>query len=347
MAPDLCDPDRYSRQIRFRPMGAEGQARLARAAVLVVGCGALGSSILETLARAGVGRLRFVDRDTVELSNLPRQALYTEVDVVQCRPKAVAARDALRAINSAVVSEAVVADFNATTAPALAAGMDLILDGTDNFETRFLMNELAVRLDTPYIYGAALSGVGTIMPVVPGRTPCLRCIMPEPPEPGTVPTCDQVGVIAPVVRMVAAQEAALAMRVIVAGREELPARLIQLDAWTPEFTVIDVSAGRRPDCPVCGCRRFALLDGVGAEDAALDGKAIVQLQPPPGPPPDLERLAARLAGIGAVTHNPHLLRLTVPPHELVLFHDGRCVVRGTTDPAEARRLRDRYLGASV
>ncbi len=261
MVPDLSDPERYSRQIRFRPVGAGGQARLARAAVLVVGCGALGSSILETLARAGVGRLRFVDRDYVELSNLPRQALYTEADAAGRRPKAVAARDALQAINSAVALEAVVADFNAATAPALADGMDLILDGTDNFETRFLMNELAVRLDTPYVYGAALAGAGTIMPVVPGRTPCLRCIMPEPPEPGTVPNCDQVGVIAPVVRMVAAQEAALAMRAIVGGRDELPAVLLQLDVWAVEFTVIDVTAGRQPDCPVCARRRFALLDG--------------------------------------------------------------------------------------
>jgi len=268
MTSDLCDPDRYSRQIRFRPVGPEGQARLARAAVLVVGCGALGSSILETLARAGVGCLRCVDRDVVEWSNLPRQALYTETDAAQCRPKAIAARDALRAINSAVVCEAVVADFNAASAPALAAGMDLILDGTDNFETRFLMNELAVRLDTPYIYGAALAGAGTIMPVVPGRTPCLRCIMPEPPEPGTVPSCDLVGVIAPVVRMVAAQEAALAMRAIVGGRHELPAVLLQLDVWAAEFTVIDMTAGRQADCPVCAHRQFALLDGPGPADTA-------------------------------------------------------------------------------
>jgi adenylyltransferase/sulfurtransferase len=338
------DPDRYSRQVLFRPVGPGGQERLARAAVLVVGCGALGSCILETLARAGVGRLRFVDRDFVELSNLPRQALYTEADVRARRPKAVAARGALRPINSAVAYEAVVADFNAASAPALAAGMDLILDGTDNFEVRFLMNELAVRLDLPYVYGAALAGVGTCMPVVPGRTPCLRCIMPEPPAPNTVPNCDRVGVIAPVVRMVAAQEAALAMRAIVEGRDALRPRLLQLDAWEAEFTAIDVSAGRQSDCPVCVRRRFDLLDGPGAVDAALDGKAIVQLQPAGGPPPDLARLAERLAAAGAVECNEHLLHLQVPPFELVLFQDGRCLVRGTADPAEARRLRDRYLG---
>lgn len=342
--------DRYSRQVLFTPIGREGQERLGRSRALVVGCGALGSGILDSLARAGVGTIRFVDRDFVELSNLQRQMLYTEADARERLPKAVAAKNALVRINSTLVYDARVADFNQGNAEALAEGMDLILDGTDNFEARFLMNEVAVKHHLPYIYGACVAATGTCMAIIPGRTPCLRCIVPVPPERGQMPTCDTVGVIGPVVRMVAAQECALALRILTAGRESFPPFLIQTDSWESEFLRVDMSGARWPECPVCALGDFTALAGAGASQAvSLCGRNMVQIvfsPPPAGNPPaiDFEALSRRLAPLGQTCWNGYLLTFSVPPHELILFLDGRCLVKGTTDPAEARGLYAKYFG---
>jgi adenylyltransferase/sulfurtransferase len=342
--------ERYSRQILFAPVGVEGQRKLRAAAVLVVGCGALGTSVLEQLARAGVGRIRFVDRDFVELSNLQRQSLYTERDAAARLPKAVAAGRALAAINSEPEYDARVADCNHTNAEALAEGVDLILDGTDNFETRFLVNEVAVKQSLPYIYGACLGSTGTCMPILPGWTPCLQCIIPQPPDRATLPTCDTVGILAPAVRLVAAMEVAYAFRFLVEGAESIAPALIQLDCWAPEFLRVDMAEARQPDCPVCGQRQFRFLSGAEATQAvSLCGRNTVQIHfapagPGPAPQVDFARLGERLARLGPTQWNEYLLTFSAPPYELVLFPDGRCLVRGTDDPAIAKSLYAQYLG---
>ena len=342
--------ERYSRQILFAPVGIEGQRKLRAATVLVVGCGALGSSVLELLARAGVGRLRFVDRDFVELSNLQRQALYTERDAAERLPKAVAAHRALGAINSEPVYEPVVADCNHTNAESLAEGVDLILDGTDNFETRFLINEVAVKRSRPYIYAACLGSTGTCMPILPGRTPCLQCIIPEPPARSELPTCDTVGILAPAVRLVSSLECACALRLLVAGPDTIPASLTQLDCWSGEFATVDMADARLADCPVCGRREFRYLSGAEATQAvALCGRNTVQIHFPPADPGrparvDFARLAERLARVGSTTWNEYLLTFQAPPFELVVFPDGRCLIKGTDDPAVAKTVYAQYIG---
>jgi molybdopterin/thiamine biosynthesis adenylyltransferase len=342
--------ERYSRQILFAPIGLDGQRKLRAASVLVVGCGALGSAVLEQLARAGVGRLRFVDRDFVELSNLQRQMLYTERDAAERLPKAVAARRALAALNSEPEYDARVADFNHLNAESLAGGMNLILDGTDNFETRFLINEVAVKHELPYIYGACLGSTGTCMPVIPGRTPCLQCLIPQPPERTSLPTCDTVGILAPAVRLVAALEAAYALRILVDGPASAAPLLTQLDCWSAEFVNVDMTAAQQPDCPVCGRRQFRFLSGAEATQAvSLCGRNTVQIHFPPGDPGrpqrvDFARLAERLARLGPTQWNEYLLTFSVPPYELVLFPDGRCLVKGTDDPAVAKSIYSRFIG---
>lgn len=340
----MTTESRYQRQIALPQIGIEGQERLRAARVLVLGCGALGTVIAETLTRAGVGLLRLVDRDFVEWTNLQRQVLFTEADAATPTPKATAAARHLEAINSEVRLDPVVAHADARNIRELADGIDLILDGADNFALRYLVNDYAVAHAVPWIYGACLATEGRVMAVVPGDTPCLRCLFPDLPNAGSLETCDTAGIIAPTVNIVASLQAAAALRLLVG--EPPAAALITLDLWPPRFKTLDLSATRRADCPCCGRGEYPYLDGVVETLAtALCGRNAVQVLPPKGLRLDLAELAQRLKALGSVEQSPLLLRTTIQEHVLTVFRDGRAVVQGTEDEAEARVLYDRYIGS--
>lgn len=344
------DPNgRYSRQELFPPFGTAGQEKIRQSRLLLVGCGALGTGILEMLGRAGAGFIRVVDRDYVEISNLQRQTLFTEADAEARVPKAVAAAQQVAACNSEVTCEPVVADFNPGNAEILATGMDAILDGTDNFETRFLINEVAVKLGIPFFYAGCVGSSGSAMAILPGRTPCLRCLLAETPARGDTPTCDTQGILAPAARVASSLEVTLLFRLLALGPDALEPAMIQFDLWEGDWLRMDLSAARRPDCPVCAKGEYEALSGDGQSTAvSLCGRNMVQISFPRRgeAPPDLDfpTLAARLAPLGSVRWNAHTLSLSIPPHELVVFPDGRCLVKGTGDPAEARALYARYIG---
>ncbi len=344
------DLDKYSRQVLFGPLGEAGQRKLLESGVLVIGCGALGSTILELLARTGIGRLRFVDRDFVEVSNLQRQALYTESDARNRIPKAIAAESALRMINSEPVYEPRVTDVNHSNVEELAAGMDIILDGTDNFETRFLINEVAVKHSLPYIYGACVGSTGVCMPVIPGRTPCLRCILPEIPGRGVAATCDTAGIINPIARIVSSLEVALAMKILAAGPQAVEAAMVQVDCWEWELMKMDVTTARNAECPVCGRQEFPFLAGENSSTAvSLCGRNMVQINFTAGgmagrAAVDFAGLAARLGHVGPVVWDEYLLTFRVDELELILFPDGRCLVKGTDDLTRAKNAYARYIG---
>lgn len=346
--PDL-QRDRYSRQILFPPIGPAGQERLSGASVLVVGCGALGSGILELLARAGIGDIRFIDRDFVEPSNLQRQSLYTEDDARARRPKALAAAEALRGINASLRYTPLVKDFHPGNALELAAGVHLILDGTDNMETRFLLNEVSVKTGTPWVYGGCVAAGGVSAPIVPGKTPCLRCLLPTDIERGELPTCDTLGIIAPAARIVSALEVTWALRLLTGGTEAIEPYMLHFDLWAGDFFRMDLQGAQNPDCPVCVHRHLDKLGGENASRAVvLCGRNMVQLDfpslRPGGQALDLALLAERLAPVGDVSADENMLVFSLPPHQLILFPDGRCLVKGTSNPDEAKSLYSRYIG---
>src|SRR5262245_18672325 len=252
---------RYARQMRFAPLGVEGQKRLLAARALVVGCGALGSVIVSTLARAGVGKLRIVDRDFLELNTLQRQVLYDEDDVAAGLPKTIAAKNRLAKINSQIEIDAIVADVDHTNIERLLAGVDCLVDGTDNFETRFLLNDAAVKLGIPWVYGGCLGAEGQTLTIIPGQTACLRCLMPEPPPPGTTPTCDSAGILATIIGVIASLEANEALKIL-SGHVDVVSRVwMVLDLWDNSVRQIKLDSGRTADCPCCGRRQFPWLNG--------------------------------------------------------------------------------------
>lgn len=332
--------ERYSRQILFSPIGEEGQERIRKARVCIVGCGALGSFQAEALARAGAGHLRLIDRDYVDYTNLQRQWLYDERDAQNESPKAVAAAARVHELNSDVQVEPMVTDLTPSNAEELVDGCDLILDGTDNFETRYLLNDLSVKRGVTWIYGAAIGSYGVMMPVVPGRGPCLACIYPEPPS-GVQPTCDVDGVLASATASVASLQVAAALRLIV-GWPEFDCRIHTLDVWTG--TSKQVNAGERdPQCPVCAAREFRYLEGRRRTPVSLCGRNAVQLHER-ARPIDLEQLAVRLRPLGKVRVNEFALRIEIPSYHLTFFPDGRAIVKGTTDVGVARSLYARLVG---
>ncbi|MEQ8849720.1 ThiF family adenylyltransferase [Botrimarina sp.] len=337
-------PDRYAKQTRFAPLGEQGQRRLGEASVLLCGCGALGSVIAQTLVRAGVGRLTLVDRDFLELSNLQRQVLFNEADVAQRLPKAVAAAAHLRAANSEVEVEPVVADVTAANLAGLAAGHTLLMDGADNFETRLLVNDYAVREGVPWVYGGVIGAEGRVMPVLPGESACLACLVPEPPAPGDTPTCDSAGVLGPAVGVVASLQAIEAMKLIAGAADAVAHGLTVVDLWAGQWRRLAVQ--RDPQCRACGRRRFDWLEGRrGSQAVVLCGRESVQLSPPRGAPPvDLEAMRARLAPLGEVAGNDYLLRLRYEGHDITLFEDGRAIISGVDDEAAARSVWARCLG---
>lgn len=339
------DPDRYSRQTRFAPLGVEGQRRLAAGRVAIVGCGALGSVVALALVRAGVGFVRLIDRDVPETSNLPRQVLFDEADVAAGLPKAVAATRHLRAINTAAMIEPVVADLSAATVDRLLGGVDVIVDGTDNFEARFLVNEWCCRHGVPWVYGGAIGAEGRVLAIRPGRTACLRCLVPEPPAPGAVPTCDTAGILGPAALVVGAVEAAEAIKFLAGADDHGAGRMLVCDLWHATWRSIDLATLAAAGCPTCRERDFPWLEGrLGSRPTALCGREAVQVTSAAGGV-DLAALADRLAAAAPVRANDWIVRAAVEPGiELAVFADGRAIVSGTRDEARARGIVARYLG---
>lgn len=348
--------NRYHRQMLLAQIGPAGQERLAAARVLLVGCGALGTVAAEQLARAGVGFLRIVDRDLVELTNLQRQTLFDESDVAEQRPKAIAAERRLRQINSSITIDPVVADLNGGNVEALAGAggkqrpVDLIIDGTDNAQTRYLLNDVSVKHGIPWVYGACVGMSGRALAMSPPATCCLRCLFPTPPGPGELPTCDTAGVFAPVAAMVASLQVTAAMKILLgagagaAGESEL----FTLDVWPSRLRVTSAADARRADCPACGRREFEFLEGRGRASITLCGQNAVQVCPPSGRSRlNLQALADALSPVGEVSQTPYLLRF-IPQGQgalrLTIFPDARVIVHGTGDPTKAASLYARYIG---
>jgi molybdopterin/thiamine biosynthesis adenylyltransferase len=346
MSPNL---DRYSRQMLFHGIGEEGQRRIRQSQVLLCGCGALGSAIADGLVRAGVGFLRLVDRDFIELSNLQRQVLYDEQDIADALPKAIAAGRKLAKINSTVSLEPLVADIDHTNMLGLAAGVDLILDGMDNFETRFLINDAALETRIPWIYGGCVGSHGQVMAIFPGETGCLRCLIGDVPGPGMTETCDTAGVIGPAVNVVAALQVVTALKILAGRRDQVPPVLTIIDVWDGTLRQMSVASLReRSDCPACVHGQREWLSGArGSQTTVLCGRNAVQVSPAAKHAVSLPELATKLRGSGEVSQNAFLLRLTLPGGEtqLTIFPDGRAIIKGTDDVTVARSLYARYVGA--
>jgi adenylyltransferase/sulfurtransferase len=338
--------DRYVRQMRYPPIGEKGQRRLASARALVCGCGALGSVIANTLARGGVGLVRIVDRDFLETNNLQRQVLFDEQDVAAGLPKAIAAADKLRRINSQITIEPLVADVNHANVRQLTDGVDIILDGTDNFETRMLLNDIALDRGIPWIYGGCLGAEGQTMTIVPGETPCFRCLMHDAPPPGTTPTCDTAGILAPIVNIIASLEANEAIKILSGNRQAINRGLTVVDIWDNRIRQISLEALTASDCPACKRADYPWLAGKRASQSAiLCGRNAVQISPPPGTSVSLSALAEKLQGVGQVSQNRFLLRANVGDYVLTIFPDGRAIIGGTDDVAVARGVYARFIGA--
>lgn len=339
--PDPLD-EKYSRQVLFAGLGAEGQARLRASRAVIIGCGALGSYSAAALARAGVGRITVVDRDYVETSNLQRQALFDEEDAAQSLPKAVAAERHLRRINSDVEVDGRIADVTPSNVEQLIGGAAVVLDGADNFETRYLVNEACVKHGIPWVYAAAVASRGLTMPVLPGRTPCLTCVFPDLPA-GATETCDTAGILNSAAAAIAAFQVADAMKIMSGALDRVEARLLSLDVW--ENGMHSLSLGQpRPDCEVCARRSFRHLAGQGRPQITMCGRNAVQIHEHERGL-DLRALAERLRPLGAVQTNDFILKFRVGPYQITLFPDGRAIITGTTDPAMARSLYARYIGS--
>jgi len=337
-------PDRYSRQVLFGGLGAEGQQALMKARVAVVGCGGLGSLQAMLLVRAGVGAVRLIDRDFVEESNLQRQLLYTEDDARTMQPKAIAAARALRLVNSKVEIEGLVDDLNHGSAARLLGGVDLILDATDNFDARYLLNDYAVKTGTPWVYGACVSSYGVTFTILPGETACLRCLFADAPPPGFTPTCDTTGVLGPIVGIVASLQAAEALKLAAGRRAALSHKITMFDVWENSYDEVPLPDAD-PQCPCCGQRRFDYLDGrEGSQAWLLCGRDAVQVRGPAGTTLDLDALAARLTPLGVIKRNRFLLRADIDSWHLTVFADGRAIIGGTADPAVAKSVYARYIG---
>jgi adenylyltransferase/sulfurtransferase len=343
--PAVDSTDRYSRQARFWAVGAAGQARLRAARVAVVGCGALGSAAVDLLARGGIGEIVVVDRDFVELSNLQRQVLFDEADAAAQVPKAVAAANAVQRINSQVTVRPLIADVTPANVEEILAGAAVVIDGTDNFETRYLVNDACVKHGLPWVYGGAIGSTGMAMAIVPGETPCLRCVFPSGQPAGAVATCETAGVLGATVSLVAAVQCTEAIKILLGDREHLGRGLATFDLWSNHYLQA-TGFPRLADCPCCVRRSFDYLDArATSQTTSLCGRDAVQVSPGQPLQLDLAELGRRLAGAGLVKVTPFLVRLAVDGRELTVFADGRAIVKGTSDLAQARSLYARYVGA--
>lgn len=335
--------EKYSRQILFAPLGEEGQLRVLASRVVLVGCGALGTTLANLLVRAGVGHLRIIDRDFVETSNLQRQTLFTEEDAREALPKAVAAERQLLKANSSVRVEGVVADLTPENFRELLGGYGLILDGTDNFETRFLINDAAIQLGVPWVYGAAVASYGVTMTIRPGETACLACLLESATGTAVEETCDTVGVLGAIVGVIASLQAAESLKILSGNYGALQGALVSCDVWSGRFQSIRVE--RNPQCRACARREFVYLEGKAQPHLTMCGRDSVQIHER-GRKLDLAIVAARLApAVGEVRSNEFLLRFRVPPYEVTVFADGRAIIKGTRETGVARSLYARYIGS--
>ncbi|MEM9942633.1 MAG: ThiF family adenylyltransferase [Planctomycetota bacterium] len=350
MAADInnsLENGRYSRQVRFPGIGTEGQISLQAGRATIIGCGALGSVSATMLARAGVGFLRLIDRDFLETSNLQRQLLYDENDVQSNLPKSVIASQKLRQINSTIQIEPHVIDVDPANIHSLCSDVDVIIDGTDNFETRFLINDFAVKNSIPWVYGGCLGADGQVMTIVPGQTACLHCLMIDgPPLPGTSPTCDSFGILGPVIGVVGSMQAIEGLKILSGEVDCVNSSLTAFSLWTNQVRQVDLSKLRsKVNCPTCKSQVFSWLDGHRAsQTAVLCGRNAVQLSFDSADKIDLQIVKNRLLPLGEVVANAYLLKFKVESFELTLFPDGRAIVKGTEDPVVAKRLYAQYFG---
>ncbi len=337
--------ERYSRQTLFGPIGKEGQERLRAASVTIVGCGALGTVLANNLCRAGVGRLVIADRDYIELNNLQRQILFDEDDVTRHVPKAIAAAEKLRRINSEVQVEVLVEDINADGIESLVQATDLVLDATDNFETRYLLNDVCVKYQRPWIYSGVISSYGVTMNILPGDTACLRCVFPEMPLPGTTPTCDTAGVLNGIVGAITGIASTEALKILLKS-DKVSRDLVSLDLWENAFDRIELP--RQSDCPACGQHHYEYLDSLtGTNSTSLCGRNAVQVRANTGRNKvrlDFPTLAERLHLVGTVNYNEFLLRCQIDGYDLTVFPDARAIIKGTDDEQVARSVYARYIG---
>jgi molybdopterin/thiamine biosynthesis adenylyltransferase len=334
--------DRYSRQVLFPGIGTDGQRRLIASRIAIVGCGATGSAIASLLARAGVGTIRIIDRDYVESSNLQRQSLFDEADAAESLPKAIAASRKIAAFNSQITVEPKISDLVPSNVEELLDGMELILDGTDNFETRYLLNDYAVKHSVPWIYTAAVGSYGITLNFLPNRTACLACIFPDSPR-GAVETCETAGILNSAVNLMASIASTEALKTLIGAEEKIRRSLLSFDVWENERT--EISAARaNPECQVCGHREFIHLAGDGRPHITLCGRNSVQIHER-NRPIDLAEMNDRLTPHGIVRRNDFVLKFWREPYEMTLFPDGRAIIKGTTDKAMARSLYAKYVGS--
>lgn len=335
--------DRYSRQTLFTPIGKAGQERLGAASVAILGCGALGTGLANYLCRAGIGRLLLADRDYIELHNLQRQILFDEEDIAQHLPKAVAAVQRLRKVNSEIRLEPLVEDINADGIESLVREVDIVLDATDNFETRYLLNDACIKHNRPWIYSGVIASYGVTMNILPNETPCLRCVFPEMPLPGTSATCDTAGVLNGIVAAITGVAATETLKILL-NSEKISQEMFWMDLW--ENTSERIGLPRDPNCPTCGQHTYEFLDTLdGTRTTSLCGRDAVQVRGGKrGARLDLATLAARLSPVGHVTHNEFLLRFSVDSYELTIFPDTRAIIKGTDDEQVARSVYAKYIG---
>ena len=338
--------ERYSRQMRFYGVGEAGQRKLLASRVALCGCGALGTVLANVLVRAGVGYVRVIDRDFVETSNLQRQVLFDENDVIESLPKSEAAAKKLRAINSSITVEPVVTDIDRTNIEGLCKDVDLILDGTDNFEVRYLINDVAVKLGKPWVYGGCIGSHGQVMGILPGKTPCLRCVFEAAPAPGETGTCETAGVLGPIVNIVASLQAVEAMKILTGNLDAVNRELTYLDIWENVHKRIKVAGLLgKVDCPCCQRRRFEWLDGEhGSQTTSLCGRNAVQVSHRVPGRLNFEEMARHLGVMGKVSFNKFLLKFDVDDYEFTVFPDGRAIIKGTDDQDKARTLYAKYVG---
>jgi len=337
--------DRFQRQYLFKPIGEDGQRKICDSRIAVIGCGALGSVIVSTLARAGVGFIRIIDRDFIELNNLHRQVLFDEQDVKDKLPKAVAAARKIKLINSQIVAEPIVSDVNFTNIESLIRDVDLVMDGTDNFETRFLINDACVKLGKPWIYGACVGAQGLTMTIIPGETPCLRCVFESAPPPELAPTCDTAGIIAPAAYTIASLECTEAIKLLSGNKAALSKSLFSVNVWTQEIKPFRLKELRDyTNCPACKRGEFSFLNGKTSRTLVLCGRNAVQVSREDHKKINFEELAGRLEKIGKVSFNTYMLQAEIEKFNMTVFSDGRVIIKGTNDPTQARTVYSKYIG---
>jgi adenylyltransferase/sulfurtransferase len=347
LAPPL-DPslDRYSRQIKFPGIGEDGQRKLMQSRVTLCGCGALGTVLANAVVRAGVGFVRIIDRDFIETHNLQRQVLFDEDDVAANLPKAEAAARKLRRVNSAIQIEAVVTDVDHTNVLDLVSDVDLVLDGTDNFEVRYLVNDAAIKLGKPWVYGGSIGSHGQTMTIIPGETPCLRCVIESSPPPGMAPTCETAGVLGSIINVIASYQAAEALKILTGHRETINRDLVFVDVWENVHKSFKIAKLKDTvDCPCCKRREFDWLDGkMGSQTTSLCGRNAVQISHRSATRLDFEQMSRQLANVSQVSFNRFMFKFTADGHEFTVFPDGRAIIKGTNDVDRARTLYAKYVG---